>query len=74
MRKTQAVLSFAMLVCGIFTANSALAEAYCYITEVNCSAFSNAVQIEVKSDGILRWDWTWGDDQGKRDLISVTFT
>ncbi len=74
MRKTQAVLSFAMLVCGIFTANSALAEAYCYITEVNCSAVSNAVQIEVKSDGILRWDWTWGDDQGKRDLISVTFT
>lgn len=52
------------------------AESYCNITEITHEAVSNAVQITVKSDGILSWEWEGDDDDyddDERQLISVRF-
>lgn len=48
-------------------------QAYCYITEVKHEAISNAVQVVVKSDGILKWSWEFEDTGSPRQLISVRF-
>ncbi len=64
-----------VLVCCLGAAvTRAQAEAYCYITSVKHETISNAVQIEVKADGILRWEWASGSAGGKRQLIGVRFT
>jgi type II secretory pathway component GspD/PulD (secretin) len=63
-----------LLACHL--AAPAAAESYCYITEVTHDAVSNAVQVTVKSDGILKWEWEGGsDDYGEqsRQLIAVRF-
>ncbi len=62
-----------MLLAGML-AGEAGAEAYCYITDVKWDVVSNAVQIEVKSDGILQWEWTFSNTRRKRQVVSVRFT
>jgi type II secretory pathway component GspD/PulD (secretin) len=66
------------LLTGLFAcllAAPASAESYCSITEVSHEAVSNAVQVTVKSDGILKWDWEGsGDyDDDSRQVIAVRF-
>lgn len=56
------------------TAPGAHAEAFCHITEVKHEAISNAVQIEVRADGILRWEWTFNNDGSRRRQIGVRFS
>jgi type II secretory pathway component GspD/PulD (secretin) len=66
------VLLLPAILCGPATTPSEAA-AYCYITSVTHEAVSNAVQIEVKADGILKWDWEGHGDGGPRQVISVRF-
>lgn len=61
-----------LALCGPI-APPAAAEAYCYITSAKSEAVSNAVQVEVKADGILKWDWDSHDDDAPRQVISVRF-
>jgi type II secretory pathway component GspD/PulD (secretin) len=49
------------------------AESYCNITEVKVEPLTNAVQITVCADGLLRWEWQGGDDDVPRQLITVRF-
>ena len=49
------------------------AESYCNITEVKVEPLTNAVQITVCADGLLRWEWRGGDDDVPRQLITVRF-
>lgn len=71
-----------LTLCSVLTAalclsaTTALAESYCNITEITHEAVSNAVQIMVKSDGILSWEWEGDDDDyddDERQLIAVRF-
>ena len=71
--RLHAILLVALVGAGVLC-YEACAESFCYITELKHTAMSNAVQIEVKSDGILEWRWSYGNDQGRRQLISVRFT
>lgn len=64
-----------LLVLGALVAmtGQASAETWCNITEVKADPASNAVQITVKADGILKWEWESGDDSSPRQFISVRF-
>ena len=67
-----ALACLALALCGPMAPPSG-AEAYCYITSAKSEAVSNAVQVEVKADGILKWDWDSHDDDSPRQVISVRF-
>lgn len=51
-------------------------DAYCNINSVKYSALTNGVQISVKSDGILVWDWenSWDARRGSEvSTVSIRF-
>ncbi|MEN6643921.1 MAG: hypothetical protein ABFE08_15910 [Armatimonadia bacterium] len=67
-------LLFALLVLIILALTAAPAqEAYCYLREVKVTALSNGVQIEVKADGILSWDWEEWEGSRYGEVTSATF-
>lgn len=51
-------------------------EAYCYINDLKYSALTNGVQITIKADGILTWDWenSWDARRGNEvSELSIRF-
>ena len=78
MRMCRPVVLALLLLAGVGPlATTALAESFCYVTEVKHEAVSNAIQVTVKADGILKWEWAGGGDwyaENRRQLIGVRFT
>lgn len=59
-RAARSLIGLTLLGCCLGT--SALAQqAYCYIREVKINPLSNGVQIQVKADGILNWNFNQDD-------------
>ena len=78
MRMCRPVVLALLLLAGVGPlATTALAESFCYVTEVKHEAVSNAIQVTVKADGILKGEWAGGGDwyaENRRQLIGVRFT
>ncbi|MHB9132848.1 MAG: type II secretion system protein GspD [Armatimonadota bacterium] len=51
----------------------AAAQAYCYLREVKIAPVSNGVQIQVRADGILSWNWETGGSGNPVMQASIRF-
>lgn len=71
---TRTAIPLVMILVAGSIPGHAWAEAFCYITEVKHEAVSNAIQVTIKADGILKGSWSdEGEFGGKRQLIRVRF-
>lgn len=79
MRRSRTALSTLTALLGLCAGvqPAAAQDAYCYINDFKVNALTNGVQIQVKADGILTWDWedSWAARRGQEvSEVSIRFS
>lgn len=74
---TSLILSLCVIWLALLACAPAHGQAYCYIRDVKYDLLSNGVQLKIKADGILTWNWEpgsepagWGEDMSQ---VSIRF-